>query len=360
MNIRAYRARLERDLDRWIAAGLVPAESRAGILADLGPEPQGRTALWLGMTGAVLAGLAVVAAIADNWALIPRALKLGLLLALLWSAIGMAIWGERRGQAAYRNAGALLAALIFAAAVSLIGQALNIPGDPEAAVFYAALGAGALALAARSPAAGLVYLALAALWYGFDGASIFGSANDLDHRDAMAGLLLAAGFAGAALMPSRVLLHAALALAGPYLFFIGLQISDDVVVGYALALVWGLLGAIGVLLASRGTEGGRTLVGWSAWHGLLVFAIAGVDSDYEIAHRLVWLALSIGVIAVGARLKQGWVTAAAIFSLIGACFALMLDLGLSLSVAALIFGVAAVITVIAARALRGTKDGSEP
>ncbi len=34
-----YRKRLKRDLDRWIEAGLVPAQNREAILKDVGPEP---------------------------------------------------------------------------------------------------------------------------------------------------------------------------------------------------------------------------------------------------------------------------------------------------------------------------------
>ncbi len=193
MNLKRYREQLARDLERWIANGWVPAESRDLILADVPAEAEGRTALWLGMIGATLAGLAIMAGIADNWAVIPRVAKLVLLLGLMWAALGGAIWaGTRRPNTV--NGLTLLAALIFAASIGLLGQSLNIPGDPDNALIVAALGAGLLALAAESVAAGIVYLALIALMYW--AGSLFSFLDDFSPGDNLHFALFLAGGLG--------------------------------------------------------------------------------------------------------------------------------------------------------------------
>lgn len=61
-----YRSRLEDDLDDWIAAGLVPAENRAAILAGIADTRRLDAATALAAIGAFLAGAAVIAFIAAN------------------------------------------------------------------------------------------------------------------------------------------------------------------------------------------------------------------------------------------------------------------------------------------------------
>lgn len=349
MNLKRYREQLARDLERWIANGWVPEVSRALILADIPSEAGGRTALWLGMIGAALAGLAIIAGIADNWAVIPRALKLVLLLAMMWAALGGAIWaGARRPNTV--NGLTLVAALIFAASIGLLGQSLNIPGDPDNALLFAAIGAGVLALAAESVAAGLVYLALVALLYW--AGSLFSFWGEFSPGDNLHyALFLGGGLALAAILRSRLLVHGTLILVGTLVLnnawrilplgdFVGVGVSGPLQ-AYAAAIVWAVVGVLGLVGAMRGVSGAGILLGWSAWHGLSAFGLAGIENKHALMHRILWIAVSILVIALVARLRQGWALAAGVISLIAACFFVLVDLGLELGAAAGVFGIAA-------------------
>ncbi len=252
MNIKRYREQLARDLDRWIANGWVPAASRDLILADVSVEAAGRTSLWLGMIGVTLAGLAIVAGIADNWSVIPRAFKLILLVALIWASLGGAIVAGARGRPNMVNGLTLLASLIFAASIGLLGQSLNIPGDPDNALLLAAVGAGLLSLAAESIAAGIVYLAFVAMMYW--AASLFSEWNAFSPGDSLRfALFLGGGAVLAVLLRSRLLAHGTLLLLGALV----LNNAAHILPGhlndtYAATCVWAVAGAIGFAGVLRG------------------------------------------------------------------------------------------------------------
>lgn len=359
MNARKYRERVAADLERWIANGWVPEASRESILADLPKDAPGRTSLWLGMIGATLAGLAIIAGIADNWAVIPRILKLLLLLALMWAALGGALWANARGKSSTVNALVMLAALIFAASVGLLGQALNIPGDPDSALVVAAIGAGLLAIAGSSVAAGAVYLALVALHYWADTLFAtwgeFSPSNNLEFA-----LFLAGGLVLAAALRSRLMLHGTLLLAGALVLNTAWRFLpvDHKSYAFVAAGVWAALGAAGLAGAILGRAGSGIVLGWSAWHGLLAFAIAGIETKENLVHRVLWIAVSVTVIALVARLRQNWALAAGVVSLIAACFVVLLDLGLELSAAALVFGGAALAVLAVAFLVRRRSEAA--
>jgi len=356
MNLKRYREQLTRDLERWIANGWVPAASRELILADIPAEAPGRTALWLGMIGATLAGLAVIAGIADNWAVIPRALKLGVLLALLWATLGGAAWAATRGRPNAVNALTLVAALIFAASIGLLGQSLNIPGDPNTVLLVGAVGAGLLTFAGASSAAGLVYLVFAGLWYWNDSRPAW--SDTLTTADLYAALFLLGGLAAARLQRSRILGHASLLCAGPLALALAFHaLPHDAESAYAAAGLWGALGAVSLIGVYLGRSGAGIPLGWSAWHGLFAFGFAGLFVEPILLHRISWIAISIGVIALVARARQAWALAAGLISLVIACFTMLVDLGLGLGTAAAVFGVAALAVLGIAHLLKRRMEG---
>jgi uncharacterized membrane protein len=158
----SYRARLERDLDRWIAEGLVPAASRAAILSEAQEPRRLDAAAALALVGAMLlgrrssplsppTGTACRAPCASCWC--------------CWRSSppsGLQPRPARRGRSQATNALLALAALIFAAALGLTGQIFDIVGDPQATLWTAGVVAGFLALAGRSSAAAVTALALVA------------------------------------------------------------------------------------------------------------------------------------------------------------------------------------------------------
>jgi hypothetical protein len=71
-----------------------------------------------------------------------------------------------------------------------------------------------------------------------------------------------------------------------------------------------------------------------------------------IAHRVAWLAIAGGVIALGRYDRHALVTAAGVVSLIGAVTTILVDLGLDLMTAAMVFFVCALTALVVSFVLR--------
>src|SRR5262249_51929686 len=106
--------------------------------------------------------------------------------------------------------------------------------------------------------------------------------------------------------------------------------------------------------------------GWFAWGALVFFAIAGYlpwfggqESDIAgITHRIVWLAASGGVLALGRYDSHTLVSTVGVLSMIGAICALLNDLGLDLLAAAGVFLLCAVAALIGGLVLRNRAKAS--
>jgi uncharacterized membrane protein len=148
---------VEEALTDWEARGLLPSETANALRTDLGPaKPRdfSRTVIW---AGTICLGLAVLTFVGANWSEMPRALRLLLVLALLWSGWGLAwFW---RAQNTRVEAAILFATVAFGAAIALVSQIFHIQGDWQDAVFLWAIGA----LAGSLLSGGLWALALSAL-----------------------------------------------------------------------------------------------------------------------------------------------------------------------------------------------------
>jgi uncharacterized membrane protein len=343
-----YKTRLQRDLDGWIAAGLVPAESREPILDTVPDAPRVEASTALAVVGALLLGIAAIAFVAANWSEIPRIGRFALILGLFLGVAGGAAWAGRSGaRPVLTNTLLTVAALIYAAAIGLTGQIFDIAGDPQRALRGAGLAAGLLALAGRSSGAGIAALALVGL-------------GDFAGDDRSRWLVFAApaGLALAWFWRSRPLAHAA---------------SLALIVG-ALAAIseWGLdrdgrdflIGA-GVLAALAGLARhaaarpeAKIAFLWFVWGALLHFGLGGFgdhDQAFTAVHRAAWLALSAGVVALGAHDRQGVVTAAGVVSMAAAVCAILFDLGFGLMAAAGLFAACAVAALAVALVVRGRR-----
>ena len=157
------KRRLERDLDRWIAAGWVQPEHRAAILADHAGRPGPWSAAGAGLIlGAVLLALAALSFVAANWAGMPALARFALILGALWAALGTAGEAFRRNNPALGHALALVGAALFGAAIMLTAQTFNISAFRNTGILVWALGALAIAITIPSRPA----LALSALLAG--------------------------------------------------------------------------------------------------------------------------------------------------------------------------------------------------
>lgn len=347
----SYRARLERDLDGWIAKGLAPATSRQAILDSVAAGRRLDASTALAVVGGLLLGVAVIAFVAANWGVIPRLARFVMILTLFLGVGAGAAWAARAERPVLGDTLLLLAALIYAAAIGLTGQIFDIAGDPQTALRGAGLAAALLAVAGRSAGAGVAALLLLAL-------------GDLSPRLFDAGerpipwLAYAAplGLGLAWIWRSRPMAHAA-AIALPIAVLL-LMLTDErdnrQLECLAAAVGLAILAVAMRWRAGRGDGLAAIVYGWAVCGALVYFACAGLgDQDLvRLAHRGGWLVLSGGVIALGLHDRQGAITGAGILSLAAACCVILFDLGLGLLTAAGVFGACALVVLAAGWLMR--------
>lgn len=352
----AYKHKVTEDLDRWIDAGLVDADKRSAILATIPDTRRLDAATALAWLGGLLLGIAAIAFVAANWEITPKPVRFAILLGAFLGLAGAGAWAAHAQRPIASNILLTIAALVFAASIGLTGQIFDIAGDPRAASYAAGVAGFLLALAGRSTGAaavGLVFIAL----------------GDFTDRDWFAGLdaevpwMLFAAPLGAYLAlrwGSAALAHAS-ALGTLYCFgWFAARSESDAGVFLFLAIVMGAMAAGARWLFVQQRRFAGVFYGWFAWGALMLFAAAGFTSWFErgdgnlaaLLHRLVWLVLSSGVLALGRHDRHSLVTAVGVLSVIGAICALLTNLGLDLRAAAGVFLICAIVALIAGLALR--------
>jgi uncharacterized membrane protein len=162
----AFSVSANRDIERWVANGLIDRATAEKLYADLANSP-GRFGLGavLGVLGAVLLGAAFLSLIAANWEAIPRLVRVAVILALIaFGYIGGA-WRMGRGDAVFSVVHYLLAAVAFGGGIALIGQMYHLSGDAASAALVWCVGTLLAAflllsgnLAAMAGLVGLFYL----------------------------------------------------------------------------------------------------------------------------------------------------------------------------------------------------------
>jgi uncharacterized membrane protein len=344
-----YKTRLQRDLDDWIAAGLVPTENRDAILQSVAESRRVDAATALAVVGGLLAGIAAIAFVAANWGEIPRIARFALILGLFLGVAVAAAWASR-GRPNLANVLLLVAALVYAAAIGLTGQIFDIAGDPQRALRSAGLAAGLLALAGRSSGAGAAALALLGIGE-FAGEFDGGSSR---------WLIFAApvGLAFAWLWNSRPLAHAgSLALAVGVFAVLAVherQWDSFGPLGASLAF-------FGLAAAARQFSTRQTAVVfmlWCVWAAFAFYAAGGfdeVEGGFRIGHRALWILLSGAAVALGLHDRQPMVTAAGVVAMIGGVCAILFDLGVGLMTAAGLFAACAVAALVAGWFARGRR-----
>lgn len=347
----SYKARLERDLDRWIAQGLTPAASRQPILDSVADSRRLDASTALAAVGGLLLGIAVIAFVAANWGVIPRLARFVMILLLFLGVGAGAAWAARGERPVLRDTLLLVAALIYAAAIGLTGQIFDIAGDPQTALRGAGLAAALLAVAGRSAGAGVAALLLLAL--GDLSPQLFDVG---EHPAPWLAYAAPLGLVLAWVWRSRPMAHAA-AIALPLaVLLLMLTHERDNRQLECLAAAVGFAALAGAMRwrAGRGDGLAAIVYGWAVWSALIYFASVGIgDHDLgRLAHRGVWLVLSGGVIALGLLDRQGAITAAGILSLAAAGCVILFDLGLGLLTAAGVFGACALVVLAAGWLLR--------
>lgn len=359
----AYRERVQADLDRWIAAGFVPAENRDAILATLPASRRLDAGTALAWVGGVLFAVAVVAFVAANWDAIPRLGRFGLILSAFLGFAGAGAYASHRGRETMADIALSIAALIFAAAIGLTGQIFDIAGDPRAAAYGAGAAALALSLAGRSSGAMIAAIAFVAMGDFTDRRFL-----DVDLDEGAPWLLLVAPLGAylAVRWSSAALAHAAgVALIACGVWF-AVRVEADGPVLLLLALLLCCGAAIARRLRQREGAFGAVFYGWFVAGTLIFLAFAGYLDWFDappgfalgIAHRMLWLLASVSAIALGRFDRHALVTASGVLSLIAAIFALLGDLQLDLLASALVFLFCAMMAAFAGWLMRERKARS--
>jgi uncharacterized membrane protein len=162
---RAYRQRLEADLARWEADGVITPAVVAAIRIALPPLAPGiNIAVVVAIVGGLLIAAAFLAFVAAHWIEIARLSRLAMLFAGILSAYGLGAWFARASQPVLADLCAAVGAIIFGAAIALVGQMYHLGGDFAGGMLLWAMGALATAALTGSRGALAVALVAATIW----------------------------------------------------------------------------------------------------------------------------------------------------------------------------------------------------
>jgi uncharacterized membrane protein len=149
---------LERQLTRWLSAGLITAEQAVRI-RHYEAEQSRPTLLYAVSTlaGAAIA-IGIVSVIAANWDVIPGYLKIGLDLGVVAALCYAFVWREQLGPRWLREAGLVVLYGAVLASIALVSQVYQLGGKTEhALLLWSVLTFPALALG-HSAGLGFVWL----------------------------------------------------------------------------------------------------------------------------------------------------------------------------------------------------------
>lgn len=152
-----YRGRIEKDFNVWVAKGMLSADAAKAMLAEYDARETvfsaGRVLLIL---AAVLLSAAILLLIAANWEAIPRLVRVGGIVALIWAFYLSAALCLGRGWRGLGAALLVLGTMTFGGAIALVGQMYHLSGDAADALLVWFVAACVAALAFRSAALSVI------------------------------------------------------------------------------------------------------------------------------------------------------------------------------------------------------------
>ncbi len=313
MMSRSYQRRLQRDLARWTASGLISAEQADAIRrsALAGSGGAGLVGA-LAMLGALLLAAGIVAFIAANWQDIPRLAKVagiaGMMVAGLfaWAWLqrdpaGVATTGGEPGPLALpADAAATFAALVFVAGVALVGQMYHLPADWLGGALAVSCGALLIAALTRSDGALVTGMIGVAVW------ALGHVADDRAHPSVLHAGLVALAFVVALPRERRVVQHAAVLSLGLWLALLPGLFTDTRVpalLAYWLAIAV-IFCAIGLVGEQRGGPGAMLASAALPW-GVATATLIGLlellrilDTTASRGSEATSLAVAAGLVAL--------------------------------------------------------------
>jgi len=177
-----YSSRLRSDIARWLQAGLIDAATADSLTRDV--EANERKSLSFGsilaMMAALLFGAAILIFVAANWDAIPRLARVAALFAIILGGyVGGAVL-KTRDHAAIGEALWIVAAAAFGGSIALIGQMYHFSGDESSAVITWGAGTALAAIALRSNPLTVAAVGIADAWLFLEGFDYFRS-RDFPH-----------------------------------------------------------------------------------------------------------------------------------------------------------------------------------
>jgi uncharacterized membrane protein len=281
---RGYRQRLEADLVKWVADGVISGDTAQSIRkARFAEEAVSRLPAIFAMLGALMLAASVSAFVAANWQEIPRLVRLVGILTLIAACFPIALQLGRRAMPWGDDAAVTFATLCFGAGVALVGQMYHLPGDWPAGAMLVAI--GAVIAAALTGKSGPLVIAFAAMT-----AWSFGRFDDAQWREIHWPffLLFVPAFALALGRENRLVAHTAVLALSVWLATMMWTPTDRLVHGgiaFAVAYM-----AIGLLALDRDWPAEfRALLPWGTWAFgvLLCFEIEFVlEKSVVLAHAI--------------------------------------------------------------------------
>jgi uncharacterized membrane protein len=189
---RAYRQRLEADLARWEADGVITPAVLAAIRSALPPlAPEINIPVVVAIVGGLLIAAAFLAFVAAHWTEFARLLRVAILVAGIVGANGLGAWFARAGRSVLADLCASVGSIIFGAGIALVGQMYHLGEDFAGGMLMWAAGALAAATLTNSRGALAVALAAGSVWSTM---RVF-DAHDVPHLPFAALWFTAAGLA---------------------------------------------------------------------------------------------------------------------------------------------------------------------
>lgn len=161
-----YSAHVRKDIARWVEAGLIDAATGAALARDVAANQRGTLSFGsiLAMMAALLFGAAILIFVAANWEAIPRLGRVAALFALIALGYVGGAMARMRGHGFIGEALWVVAAAAFGGAIALIGQMYHLAGSEAAALVTWGAGTALAALALRSGALTVAAVGIADAW----------------------------------------------------------------------------------------------------------------------------------------------------------------------------------------------------
>src|SRR5262245_28244492 len=126
----AYRQRLDADLARWQADGVITPSVGDAIRAALPPAPKSiNIPTVIGILGGLLIAAAFLAFVAANWTEIARPVRFLILLTGIIGAYGLGAWFDRSNRPYLADISAAVGCIVFGASIALVGQMYHLAED---------------------------------------------------------------------------------------------------------------------------------------------------------------------------------------------------------------------------------------